>query len=204
MLKLNIANQNKTYIVDIINDLIKPDFQERINKQKYRIYKGVIEFDNYVYNFNKYLICQLAIFDEKRNKIKTDIKLAQSDGFITLANGDINKQYELVGIVAHSGVSIGGGHYLAYIKHTSGWYYYDDNKYRFQINDNCSYDNMIEFLKKEIDDENEQYIINENTYLYKNSQDAYIVLYREFTKENFKIVNPDTIPDQMADYLVDI
>lgn len=191
MLQLNIINQNKTNVEDIISDIQFQSFDNIIKQQKYIIKKDnmgndKIYFEKNIIKFNKYLICHLLIFDFQNNgiKVKSNLQLAKNNGFITINENNNKIEYELVAIVVHSGQNIQSGHYLAYIKHNTGWYHYDDTV-RTQINTNSDYNSMVQYMKSK-------------------NEDPYIVLYRQKSKYKFNIYNPNSIPQDMNNYLVPV
>ena len=133
------------------------------------------------YNPGKYLIIQLKMFDNNLNKKTHNITLADTNGYMNWYDDfitPIHKKYELVGIVAHRG-SFNEGHYIAYIKHNTGWYTYNDDIRTQHI----SYDEMRKFYKSFI---------------------PYLILYREVSDKLFDTFNPNTIPKNLVDYLIDV
>ena len=62
------------------------------------------------------------------DKIRINIDLFSNNGQIVVKDyNNINYTYDLIGIIAHRGQTMLGGHYIAYIKYNSIWYMYDDN-----------------------------------------------------------------------------
>jgi len=139
MLSLEISNNMD--ITNTIKDMMEPKCITRINDEKYEIAKydksyNQIVFDTHVYNFEKYLLIHLLIFDNNGNKPRSFV-FNKSNEYLDLSFGNINKQYELVSFVSHIGHNINGGHYIAYVKYDKKWYCYDDTR-RYHVGDNIS------------------------------------------------------------------
>jgi len=120
----------------------------------------------------------------KYNKIIHKVKL-ENNGIMNfkyyIGNVQHTKQYELIGISYHSGESLGSGHYIANVKYGNNWYNYNDNVVN-QIN---SYD------KSYVDP------------TYTGSICPYIALYVE-KNGPINYIDPNTVPDKVIDYLVDV
>ena len=146
MLQLSVYQSEKTLISEKIRNLI---FPQDLNNIEIIFKRPVNEKLNYVYleKYNyipgKYLLIHLKIFeyDAQGNVKKLSHQLGltdDDDGTIKFSyigkNDDITEHYELIGICYHLGPNLHSGHYIANIKHSSGWYTYDDidskNKYR--------------------------------------------------------------------------
>ena len=56
---------------------------------------------------------------------KKDIKINNINK--NIVNQD-NEEYELLGIICHSGNNLNSGHYVAYVKRNKVWYCSDKNK----------------------------------------------------------------------------
>ena len=69
---------------------------------------------------------QRTFFNGRRTiKLKNNIKIPD---FLT--NPDTNEYYELIGFNLHLGTSSGAGHYIAYKKYNSEWYYFNDSDFK--------------------------------------------------------------------------
>lgn len=107
---------------------------------------------------NKYLIIHLNL-NVGNLKINHKIQLANNIGIMQFEFMDLNDkqqsiEYELIGIVYHSG-TFAGGHYISYIKHNSKWYEYNDSR------------------RSEKDNYDKSYLNNSNSFM------PYILLYKQ-------------------------
>lgn len=114
----------------------KEEFMNKENNNQYyddkeKVYKDVIKKTS-IYNFPKYLILQLKRWNYNLRKnqriIHYDMEELNMNPYLHKERKQCHKdiQYELMGILNHSG-NIMGGHYFSYIKNFNGkWYCYND------------------------------------------------------------------------------
>lgn len=177
ILSCNVFKEGMT-IKDVVLRVAHKDNDERTldeliaNNKTAVIVKREGDDKNFMYikkteilSANEYIFIQLNSFSYVKGKQhKINYKVPLSNPLI------INSQkYDLVGISYHMG-GTGGGHYIAYIKHNTGWYEYDDES-RTQKPDNgqCKYQ-------------------------------PYIMLYRRQSTKSFDTINPDNIKGKLEDY----
>jgi len=73
-----------------------------------------------IFNLSSNLFFNFQLFDRKRVMIYQHLNL-------TVDDGKTQKLYHLKGFILHRG-TLQGGHYVAYMKDTTGWKLYDDSK----------------------------------------------------------------------------
>lgn len=127
---------NKLSVFDCLKELFEPEELSKENDNQYyddkeKIYKDVIK-KTYVFQTSKYLFIQLKRWNMNLKKNQRIIHYDVNDT-LSLANYQydknkeaMSKNYELFGIINHSG-NIYGGHYTSTIKNANGkWYDYND------------------------------------------------------------------------------
>jgi ubiquitin C-terminal hydrolase len=133
LMRLSVNDNENRSISDIINGYRCTDITKNTFYHCFEIKNKRVHLNKYTYIYNKYLILHLQIF--KRNqetqmfdKIRINIDLFSNNGRIVVRDhNNQNQTYDLIGIIAHRGQTILGGHYIAYIKYNPIWYMYDDN-----------------------------------------------------------------------------
>lgn len=188
MLSLEFQRNTAETMEQIIKDNMNCNYNilDKFWAERNKKSDGDIEYiiDGRKRNFipNKYLMIHLKAFgkDIHGNDIKLshNIKLANNNGEMVfsylLHNNWTHKEYELVGLVNHVG-GLNGGHYFSYIKHSTGWYYYDDM----------------------------QVPIRQKVTGASWRGEPYIVMYREKNPKIFDTLDPKDIPDDLMQYLQD-
>ncbi|QKF94163.1 ubiquitin specific protease [Fadolivirus algeromassiliense] len=111
---------------------------------------------------NKYFVCDIS----NKTRDGHNITLCDSSGKIHLKYGDREKHYELIG-----GLRYSPGHWTAYIKHNTVWYFYDGS--RRVIQDISDHDSRM----------------------------LYTLLYREVNDELFDTIDPEIVPNNLEQYL---
>lgn len=100
-----------------------------------------------------YLYINVGRYDNNLRKIKKTLEIPDNltittpiniDDILSKKNNDkINNTYQLTGIVVHIGSVLNSGHYVAYIKKDTDWYYCDDLTVS-----KCDIQNKIDLIKQ--------------------------------------------------------
>lgn len=127
---------NKLTVTGCLQDLFESEELNKENDNQYyddkdKKYKDVIK-KTYIFQTSKYLFIQLKRWNMNLKKNQRVIHY-DIDGTLSLANytydrnkESLSKQYELFGIINHSG-NVYGGHYTSVIRNANGkWYDYND------------------------------------------------------------------------------
>lgn len=104
--------------------------------------------ENMNYNFGKYLIIQLKIFDNAQNKIKFNMSVNES---FHLLSRCIKYTFQPICFINHGG-STSGGHYTNYVKGKQSWYEVSDSRVN-KINFPTSVSSSVIILLEKISEE---------------------------------------------------
>jgi ubiquitin C-terminal hydrolase len=117
------------------------DFAEAHHTMNCEFFHSLKEYECWVPQ-NDYVIIQLKIFKNEREKRNIEFPLEQNRTFTTVGN----KTYYLYGIVQHSGRTLTGGHYISTFRtNNNKWRVFNDSSFNTVQND-CTVSNFTPYL----------------------------------------------------------